>query len=155
MSQTFELMLDYSNRQVRADTEDVRVWSEARGIDLEAAGPAISAVVVRVIAIYEGIAATDRLFQHFAGNARPNPEAAKRAEMMVAGFEAYAGLADAVLRSVETLPPDHRPRLERTSELKRLRDAATEMASVYRGEFQYFSGTRFARWDDVRAKLGV
>jgi hypothetical protein len=179
MTQTLELMLDSTRRQVQSDAEDVRAWEKAQGIDLVAAGIAVSAVVTRqcpvqsgrriqvaagiavsavvtrVIAIYEGMEATDRLFQQFAGNSRPNAEAAKRAEMMVGGFEAYADLADALLRSIEKLPPDHRPRIEQTAELKRLRDAANEMSSIYRGEAQYFSGSQFARWEDVRAKLGV
>jgi hypothetical protein len=155
MTQTLELMLDSTQRQVRAGAEDVSALEKAQGIDLVGAGTALSAIVARVIAIYEAMEATDRLFQHFAGNTRPSAEAASRAELMVNGFEAFAVLADAVLRSVGKLPPDHRPRLERTSELKRLRDAAAEMASVYRGEAQYFSGAQFARWEDVRAKLGV
>jgi hypothetical protein len=155
MTQTLQRFLDSASRQVRADTEDVQAWAGAAGTDVPAAGKALSGIAARVIAAYAGLAEIDRLFREAAGNRRPDAEAAKRADVVSGEFADYAALADTVLRSVANLPADHRPPAEQVTELKRLRDAAAELASVYRGEAQYFGGSPFVAWEDIRKQLGV
>jgi hypothetical protein len=155
MTQTLQRFLDSAGRQVRSDTEDVRAWAGAADVDVVATGKALAGIMARVIAGYAGLEEVDRLFREAAGNRRPNPEAAVRAEIASREFAEYAVLGESLLRSVADLPPDHRPPDAQLAELKRLRDAAAEMASVYRGEAQYFGGAPFARWEDVRKQLGV
>ena len=155
MSQTLQRFLDSTSRQVRADSEDVQAWAGASETDVVASGKAFGGIVARVIAGYAGLEEIDRLFREAAGNRRPDEETAQRAEILSGEFADDAALADALLQSVAHLPADHRPATELLAELTRRRDAAAELASVYRGEAQYFSGAPFARWEDVRTQLGV
>lgn len=152
MSQTLERSVEFTRRQRRADLEDLQV---AEAVEGDTSGKTLSAVAGRVIALYEGLEALDQHFRRVAGNARPNAEAAPRADMIAGEFQGYAELVEAVLRAVANSPIREEPSSEKLAELRRLRDAAADMASVYRGEAQYFSGASFARWEDVRAQLGV
>lgn len=155
MTQTLELSLATTRRCVQADMDDVQSWNTAVQPDVAKFGNLLGEAVSRTIARYTMLDEIDRLFREEAENGRPNVKAAAEAETISRCFGDYVTLADLQFRSLATLPPDHRPRLQELNELKRLRDAAAEMESVYRGEAQYFSGAPFAAWEDVRKQLGV
>jgi hypothetical protein len=151
--QTLDLMLDSARRHVRANAEDVAAWGRVNGIDLHVAVPLVAGLVSRVVSIYSGMEAADRLFRRDVGTR--GPDLAGRAELVRDGFAAYVGLVDATFRMVTQLPADAWPTAASMTELRRVREAAAELASVYQGEVEFFRGHPGVSWEDLRKTLGV
>jgi hypothetical protein len=155
MTTTLDLSLASTRRHFQASTEDVKDWTRAAGTDAAAKARALGRVVGQVIAGYAELEEIDRLFRQAAGNTRPNPDAVARARALADQFAAYVTLADETLGSVTALPAGDQPPADRLAELRRLRDSADEMASVYRGEAEYFGGEPGVPWEEFRKTLGV
>jgi hypothetical protein len=155
MSQTLELSVASTRRHVQATTADVQDWTQAKSPDLSDKARALDRAVSQVIAHNDELMEIDRMFRRIAGNQRPNPEAASRADVLSAQFADYANLIDVTMRSIDDLPENHRPSDERLAELRRLKATAEETASVYRGESEYFRGDPEVSWEEFRKTLGV
>jgi hypothetical protein len=155
MSQTLELSVASTRRHVQATTADVQDWTQAESPDPSDKAKALARAVSQVIAHHDELLEIDQMFRRIAGNRRPNPEAASRADMLSMQFADYVKLIDAILRSINDLPENHRPPTDRLAELRMLRATAEETTSVYRGEAEYFRGDPAVSWEEFRKTLGV
>ena len=142
-------------RHRQATTADVTDWTQAEGADVGDKAKVLARVVGEVIKHYDELDEIDQMFRRIAGNLRPNLEVANRAAVLSEQFTDYVALVDVTTRSIDGLPASLKPPSERLAELRKRRASAEEMASIYRGEAEYFRGDPEVTWEQFRKTLGV